>query len=148
MTSPGHKSRRAGNRGHAVIETALMLPWIVFLFVGVLDFGFYSYAAISVQNAARVAALNTSLTSGTVSDTGGACYYAVQEVLSLPGVTSGMSCTALPLKVAASGVTGPDGKPASVVAVTYQTLPLIPIPGLLTGRMTMTRNVYMRVKGN
>lgn len=128
-TAPGKVSRA----GHAVIETALMLPWIFFLFVGVFDFGFYAYAAISVQNAARVAAHNTSMTSGTVNDSGGACYYVVQELLGLPGVTSGMSCTSLPLTVVASGLTGPDGAPAASVTVTYRTLPLIPIPGVLTG---------------
>ena len=33
-------------RGSAIMETAFMVPWLFFLFVGVLDLGFYSYAAV------------------------------------------------------------------------------------------------------
>ena len=51
---------RHRNGGNAVIEVALMAPWIFFLFVGVLDFGFYAYSFISVENAARAAVLLTS----------------------------------------------------------------------------------------
>ena len=50
-------ARQKSRSGHAVIELSLMMPWLFFLFVGALDFGFYSYALISVQNSARVAAL-------------------------------------------------------------------------------------------
>jgi Flp pilus assembly protein TadG len=35
-----------GTRGHAMVEVALMLPWILLLFVGIVEFGFYTYAAI------------------------------------------------------------------------------------------------------
>jgi hypothetical protein len=37
-----------------------------------------------------------------------------------------------------------DGDPAGQVSVTYTTIPLIPIPGVLTGQMTITRVVQMR----
>jgi Flp pilus assembly protein TadG len=46
-------NRRAGN---SIVEFSLMAPWILFLFAGAFDWGFYAYALISVQNAARVAA--------------------------------------------------------------------------------------------
>ncbi len=42
--------RRSGN---SIIELTFMMPWLVFLFVGVFDFGFYAYALIAVQNAAQ-----------------------------------------------------------------------------------------------
>src|SRR5947207_14797502 len=54
-------------RGHAVIEVSLMAPWIFFLFMGTLDFGFYSYAIIATQNAARVAVMQTSVKIGRAS---------------------------------------------------------------------------------
>ena len=44
---------RKRQKGSAIVETALMMPWLAFIFVGVLDFGFYSYACICTQNAAR-----------------------------------------------------------------------------------------------
>ena len=63
-------------------------------------------------------------------------------------------CTALPLIVttaALDGTTTPpsaDNTRAASVTVTYQTVPLIPIPGLLMSQFTFTRNVQMRVKGS
>jgi len=48
---------RTKNRGSAVVEAALMMPWLAFLFMGVFDFGFYAYASICTQNAARAVAV-------------------------------------------------------------------------------------------
>ena len=52
--------RRKGSRGSSVVEVALMAPWIFFLFVGVFDCGFYAFALIGTQNAARQAALSAA----------------------------------------------------------------------------------------
>lgn len=123
-----------------------MAPWIFLLFMGVLDFGFYVYAAISTEHAARVAALYTSSSSSNANDNTTACYYALQALRDLPNVPSTLTtCTSLPVIVTAAPVTGPDGAAASQVSVTYQTLPLFPIPGLM-GQMTITRTAQMRVK--
>jgi TadE-like protein len=35
----------------------MLLPWVLFLFVGAYDWGFYAHALISTENAARTAAL-------------------------------------------------------------------------------------------
>src|SRR5215831_16945480 len=59
---------RQRTRGHAVIEGALLLPVLIFLFVGVFDMGFYLYAMIGVENAARVAVEYTAASSYTASD--------------------------------------------------------------------------------
>ena len=157
MRVRGSARRRSG---HAVIEASLLAPWIFFLFVGVFDFGFYSYAAISTQNAARIAAMQTSDNTMTAADDKLACQYAVQELQMLPGIPKVTSlpstpvCPTVPsgitqtfaLAVDAQSVTGPDGAPATRVAVTYRTLQLVPIPGLMQGRMQLTRVVEMRLK--
>jgi Flp pilus assembly protein TadG len=137
-------------RGSSAVEVALMMPWIVFLFVGVLDFGFYSYAAISVENAARVAALyNSNSGSGAYNDSTGACFYVLQELKNLPNIgTSVTTCTASdPVQVTASTATVPDGAggntPAVQVTVTYQSPNMIPLP-TLTKVLNITRTVYMR----
>lgn len=139
---------RSGERGNAIIEASLLAPWMLFLFVGVLDLGFYTYAAIATENAARVAAQYGAAGTATAGDSAGACPYALQEALSLPGLTSGMNCRSLPFVVTVTQVAGPDGTPASSASVTYQTIPMIPIPGLLTGRLTLTRTAEMKVKNN
>jgi len=52
--------RKRSESGQAIVETALLVPWIFFLFVGVFDLGFYAYGAICTQSAARAAAIQTA----------------------------------------------------------------------------------------
>ena len=59
------KDRR---RGSAVVEAALLMPWICFLFVGILDSGFYTYGAMATQNAARAVAIQSANCGGTLLD--------------------------------------------------------------------------------
>ena len=140
------QSRR--ERGSAIVEVSLLAPWVFFLFVGVIDVGFYCYAAIATENAARVAAQYTASGASTAGDSAGACTYALQEALALPGVTSGMDCQSAPFTVAVTQVNGPDGTAATNASVTYQTIPMIPIPGMLSGTLTLTRTAEMKVKSN
>jgi len=131
-----------------MLEMALMAPWIFFLFAGALDCGYYSYALISMESAARIAALYTSTNTSTATDATTACGYVLQEMSSLPNVGSSMtSCSADPVTVTAELQNGSDGTTASLVSVRYQSVALIPIPGLLSGRYTWTRSVKMRLRG-
>jgi Flp pilus assembly protein TadG len=140
------RSLPARERGHAVLETALMLPWVLFLFVGAFDFGFFNYALISTQNAARVAAWYTSQSKTTAADAATACTYALAELQALPNVgTSVTTCSASPVVVTATQVTGADNAEATQVSVTYTSPQLIPIPGALPGKYTFDRTVQMRL---
>jgi Flp pilus assembly protein TadG len=131
-----------------MVELALLLPWYFFVFVGAFDWGHYAYALISVQNAARVAALRTSSSPGAAADSDTACAYALGELAFVSNVGGALaSCNADPLVVTAAAVDGPDHAPASQVSVRYRTPQLIPIPGLLPGRITISRTVRMRVRG-
>jgi Flp pilus assembly protein TadG len=141
-------------RGNAAIEVAMLSPWILFVFLGIFDAGFYMYAAISTANAARVAALYTSGGPSTLADSLGACQAALEEMRQLPNVktsvacpascAAGSACTAGPVTfTAVSQSAGADGSPASQVTVQYQTVQLITIPGL-AGQMTLKRTVQMR----
>jgi Flp pilus assembly protein TadG len=145
-------------QGNAMVEVALLAPWIFFLFVGVLDFGFYSYAAICTQNAARVAALANAYSSSAAPDAAGACITVLQEMKSLPNTRSLSSCgsgtcpstagpvnASQPISVTACAVTGPDGASAAAVTVAYLSVPLIPIPGILMGQITLTRTAEVPV---
>lgn len=161
-----HAPASSGRRGHAVIETALMAPWIFFLFVGALDFGFCAYALISVENAARVAALTLAQTTSSASSptaTSDACTLIKQELGSMANAVSfDSNCSSGVLVVKTSYVAagsaadssaadcGASGCwPASSVTVTYQTVPLIPFPGFLkTNKLTITRTVQVGVRGS
>jgi len=131
--------------GHAVMEFALFLPFLLFTFVGVFDWGNYSWALMKTEGAARLAALYTSSSSSTATDSTGACTYALAELSDASNIAGKTACTS-PLTVTAAAVTGPDGNNASQVTVSYQTVALIPIPGLLPGQMTITRAVTMMLR--
>src|SRR5262249_14921791 len=88
---------RNGSNGHAAVEIALMMPLIFFLFMAILDFGFYAYTAISVENAARVAALYATTSGpGGVTDSGTACQYVLQELRNAANVST--TVTSCPLQ--------------------------------------------------
>jgi Flp pilus assembly protein TadG len=138
--------RRNGNSGHAIVEVALMSPWIFLLFIGIFDFGFYAYSLTSVANAARGAALHTSSDPAAAADTQGACDLVKLEMDSMLNKAQfSASCSALPLVVTATALVGPDGAQASRVTVQYETVQLMPIPGL-DGKFTFNRSVTMRVQ--
>lgn len=157
------QGKRRKQSGNAMIEVALMAPWIFFLFVGILDFGFYAYAAICTQNAARVAAQFAAKDQYSRTQAV-ACQAALTEMKNLPNMVTVTTCAttvgamsaALPLAVPAPEVLGPvascpsstgsspDNECAVRVSVTYRSIPMIPIPGLLTGQMQLTREASMR----
>jgi Flp pilus assembly protein TadG len=141
-------------RGNSIIEFSLLMPWYIFLFVGAYDYGFFSYSLIASQEAASVGAMYTGTSSSTVADSTTACGYALDQLRNLPNVgsalttcgTAGTVTDAAPLSVAATSITGPDSAPATQVTVVYLTPQLIPIPGLLPGRLTITRVVKMPIR--
>ena len=138
--------------GHAVIEVALLAPWIFFLFVGVLDLGFYAYAFISVENAARAATLLTSRSRVAATDQIDACAIVLSEMTwAAYGRTVQTNCQAAPLVVNATllnGSTTPpsqDGSDAAQVEVQYTTLTMIPIPGVLPASFVVDRKWQMKI---
>ena len=143
-----HCGRPRGTSGHAVVEFSLMAPWIFFLFVGALDFGFFLYALVSVQNAARVAALNAGFSIVSASSQNEACYYARRELVMMPNAQAfSLTCDQAPLIVRVAPTTDADGSPSSRVQVSYQTVQLVPIPGLVGGQQTINRQVDVKVYG-
>jgi hypothetical protein len=127
------------------MEVSLMLPWLVFLFAGVLDMGFYLYAAICTENASRVANLQTAAGPASSANSAIACQYALTEMRSVPHGDSLTGCDTPPLVVTAASIIGVDGAAASRVSVTYQTALMIPIPGL-RGQYSLTRVSEMRLR--
>jgi Flp pilus assembly protein TadG len=144
VAGPGRATGRRKQRGSALVELTLLAPWVFFLFVGVIDLGFYYYSLIAVENAARVAAEATSKTTALAGSTSTACTKVLAELGMLPNLSGVSTCTSSPLVVTATSGNGPDGNQATTVSVTYS-LSMIPIPGLLMGALNVTRITQMRV---
>lgn len=141
--------RRNGRRGGALMEMALLMPWVFLIFIGLLDWGFYAYSLISMQSAIRTAVLYTStsvtLAANTTANTTAVCQLVVKELQDVPNVGSTNDCSSNPL-VSTAPEMGPDGNQASRVTVTYQSVSMIPLPGLLTKQFTITRSGLMRIR--
>jgi Flp pilus assembly protein TadG len=150
--------RRRGESGQSIVEMALLAPWMFFLFVGVTDLGFYLYAASCTQNAARIAAIQTASTSALSSSQmqAMACNAAMQELVRVPNTHTISGCSAAPLTVTQQTLTnsttptcadcGVDATGvSSLVTVTYQSGLFVPIPGLLTNQLNLTRTSETRM---
>jgi len=139
-------TRRRRTRGGAVLELALISPWFFFLAIGALDWGFYGYALISMQAATRSALLYTAGDSTKAIDSTKACEIVLGELRSLPNIgTSTTTCGSNPI-VTATLITGPDSAPGAQISVRYQSVSLIPIPGILAKQFTITRIAKMRLR--
>jgi hypothetical protein len=102
-----------------------MSPWILFMFIGVFDLGFYCYALITTQNAARVGAMANSFGNGTATAQAATCQIVVAEMNSVrntkplvPGTyvyptSSPNSTSPIAVDVSASSETESDGSQAA-----------------------------------
>jgi Flp pilus assembly protein TadG len=149
-------ARRRGCRGGSALEMAMVLPWIVFLYIGAFDWGYYAHALISTENAARIvgnwASYNTVNATSTGTD---ACTLAVEELRIVPNISATQTCGPTQVVNVSTALVGPGqtdtnsaygGDYAATVSVTYTTLQLIPIPGLLKNQATFYRTVRMRIR--
>ncbi len=140
--------QKQAQMGHAIVELSLMMPWLFFLFVGALDFGFYAHQLVSVQNAARIAAMNAGFSATGAASQSDACFYIRRELAAMPNAGSfPAGCNLSPLIVTVTPLTDADGMPASRVRVSYEGLQMIPLPGILPPRVAINRMVDVRVYG-
>jgi Flp pilus assembly protein TadG len=134
-----------------------MTPWLIFLFIGSMDWGFYAYSLIATEAAARVGCMYAS-TSATVLAASGTpatvCTYALEQLRKMSNVGSSVTtCSAAPVTVTVASLTGSttpasaDNNPAAQVTVTYVTPIYIPMMGLLPKQLTITRKIQMRLRG-
>jgi Flp pilus assembly protein TadG len=132
--------------GSSTVEFAFLAPWFIFLFVGVLDMGYYSYALVTAQSAARTAVLFTSSSTSASTQSTLACSYVYDQLTSNINLTGATTCVSpSPISLATSVGSGPDGNSASTVTVQFNTATLIPIPGLIPANITVVRTAEMMI---
>lgn len=145
------RCRKPRESGASLIEFSLLLPWVIFLFVGAYDWGFYAHALISTEDAARVAALYGANNGGGGTTT--ACNLVLQEMsisVNVTGLTApcpGPISDSSPVAVSLSCTTL-DSVNAVQAGVTYRTMQLIPIPGLLAGKVNLYRTAEAPINNN
>lgn len=138
-------SARRGS-GHAVIELALMTPWLFTLFVGALNLGLLYHSITAVENAARAAAMHVSSSPWAAGDANGACTAALRELRTLPNIRNDVSaCGAPPVELMLSYPEGLDGEQTARASLTYTSVRLIVMPPI-PDQLAITRAAEMRVR--
>jgi Flp pilus assembly protein TadG len=136
----------ASKRGTALVEFAVMLPLILLLLAGVLDYTLVMRTAISVADAARAGAQYGSSSAGNASDTLGMQNAALNAAPDVHGLTAtaakvckcsdgtaascGGGCSSGPVRVYAQ-VT------ASTIATPIFTYSLVPFAGAVSTTVWM-----------
>jgi Flp pilus assembly protein TadG len=137
----------AGKRGTAVLEFAVMLPLILMLLAGALDYSLLMRTAISVADAARAGAQYGSLSAANASNVAGMQSAALNAAPDVPGLAaaavkvckcsngtvvncSGGSCSSGPVRVYAQ-VT------ASATAAPLINYSLVPFAGAVSKTVSM-----------
>jgi len=158
LLSAGGGTMRSGRRGSAIFEFAVVAPVLFPLLLALVNFGINACAFISVENAARVAAIRNSGGMESAADQNTACAMAIEELRGLPGIDSSFasSCTDAPVAVASTlcdsdtpctpGAGSADGSSAVLVTVSYSMPDVFRLP--LVGPSVITRSAQMRVRSN
>lgn len=126
------------NSGQALVETAVTVPLLILLLVGVAELGRLAFAAIEVSNAARAGAAYGAQNGGTASDTTGIATAAANDAANLTSLstTSSISCICSDGSAAscADNTACPNSHIEETVTVNTQAAfdPMFHLPGLPT----------------
>lgn len=125
-------------RGQSLVEFALLLPLLLIILLGVVDFGRVYFAYVSVTNAARNGAEYASASTEKAADLDGIRQAALADTENLLNTT--------PTNPDVSAETGLDsqGKTYASVTVSYTFETLVSWPGM-PHSVDMERTVRMRV---
>ena len=144
---------RAARRATATVELAVLLPFLVALFLFAVDFARIFYFSITIENAIH----NSALFASQVFDNQNQQWIGNQQywqgpngqLVSQPKVAAELDGTNLNPALADSNITittgvDADGNPVNIVTVTYTFNTIVPYPGI-PSPLTITRTAQVRV---
>lgn len=132
--SVGSRPRTRGERGQSLAELAVLLPILLIIALGAVDFGRAYFASQAVDNAARTGAQYAAVSTANAGNLNGIQTAVAQE-------SGGLAST--PTVTAATGADS-MGKTYTRITVSYNFTTMIAWPGL-PHSIPMTRTVQMRV---
>ena len=134
--------RKPSRHGLAAVELALLLPLLMLIILGCVDFGRFAYTYIAVTNASRTGAsfgaLNPFTTATQTTWTNEVRQKVVDDMIALPDFAPA------DLQVSSSRIIDPSGGLWRVrVQVTYPFKCIVSWPGI-PSQLNLTRAVEMR----
>jgi Flp pilus assembly protein TadG len=136
--------------GTSFIETAILLPALLLLCCGVMDFARVVYAGIEIASAARAGVQYGALTPGNAGDTSGMQQAALTDAGDLGSsvtATAANFCTCSGSTVDCSSTCSDGSTPDGYVSVTanYTFNSIFPYPGM-PQTVALSRTAKMRVQ--
>jgi Flp pilus assembly protein TadG len=127
-----------GNRkGSAATELAIVLPFLVSLTLGTVDFGRFANTSLSVKNAARCGAYFGSANPTAAKDTAGIRNAVLQDLQTVSGVSAA--------DVTVTSVITTDSQGYKTLNVTV-TVPFKTLFGYPTDGVTLAPSCQMRIR--
>ncbi|GAC1469065.1 MAG: hypothetical protein NVSMB9_12440 [Isosphaeraceae bacterium] len=126
-----------GRRGVAVLELAILLPLLVGLALGTVDYGRFTKASVCVNHAASVGVYYATSSASASSDQAGIRSAVLQDLQGLDGINPA------DVTVSATSSTDPDGYPSVVVVVSVPFRTLFQFP---VDVVTISQSCPMRVR--
>jgi Flp pilus assembly protein TadG len=139
------RNRRQRQRGNAVLDMALVLPILLALAFGTVEFGYYFYVKHNVQAAAREGARAAIVPSAVAGDV----TTAVQNVMTAAGLgSSGYTTSVTDINGNAINVSTASAGTAIKVTVqcTWGNVGVRPL-GVISSTKIVTGNTVMRKEG-
>lgn len=127
----------AERRGAAVVELAVLAPFLLFFTLGTVDFGRFAKVSVSVNNAARGGAYYGSSSPAAATGTTGIRNTVVQDLQTLEGVSAS--------DVTVTSSTSTDAENYQLVTVTVS-VPFKTLFGFPTQVITVSQTCPMRVR--
>ncbi|QZY28705.1 TadE/TadG family type IV pilus assembly protein [Nocardioides coralli] len=134
--------RQARDRGAAAVEFALVVPLLIMLVFGIIDFGYLINRVSVVNNAARDAARVASL-NGTEAEVSAT---ATQALNGIPGTSVTVTCRKADGSNCGSYDTDADSGGTAVVTITYVHDMITPVAAIFADSINLSRTAEMRIE--
>jgi hypothetical protein len=134
--------RQARDRGAAAVEFALVVPLLIMLVFGIIDFGYLINRVSLVNNAARDAARVASL-NGTHAEVVATADAALDGI---PGTSVAVTCRKPDGSACGGYDADADGGGTAVVTITYVHEMITPIAAIFTDSVDVSRTAEMRIE--
>jgi Flp pilus assembly protein TadG len=134
--------KRTGEQGAAAVEFALVVPLLLMLVFGIVDFGYMVNRVSMLNNAARDAAREGSLAGTQASITA----TATAALDGVPGVTVTVTCRKPDGTSCASYDADATSGGTAVVTISYEHEMITPISFIFGDSVNLSRTARMRIE--
>jgi Flp pilus assembly protein TadG len=140
-----HNCKHTSRPGSAVVEFAILLPFLAFVFVVAVDYSRIFYYSLTIENCARNGAVFGSQTLNTSSwQNSGGTIASVTDATVADGAKLDPPLTASNVTVSGPNTKDADGNSIVSVTVKYQFNTLTKYPGI-PNAVNLVRSVQMRI---